>query len=529
MPPGGIPFPFPRASESSRMSRSLTTGRPWRVILAFSVPLLVGNIVQQLYQVADAIVVGRHLGVDALAAVGATGSLLFLLLGFAWGLTSGFAIPTAQAFGARDLVAVRRSVATGTILTGVASLVLTVGAPLVAGPALELLRTPAVLLDEATVFAQISFLGAGATMFFNFLSAIIRAIGDSRTPLVFLVLACGLNVALVIVMVGPLGWGVGGAALATVVSQAISVLLCLVHVARKVPVLRPRREDWRVGGDEIADHLRLGLPMGFQASIIAIGTLAVQVRLNELGPEAVAAWTTAARVDGLAAALLGSLGLAVSMYVAQNYGGGRPDRIRRGVVQSVWISIGASLVLGAVLILSGAFLIRLFVGEGSDEVVHLAALTLAINGATYTLLGVLFVLRGALQGLGHALIPTVTGIVELVARVAAAVALGAAFGYIGVIWSNPLAWLGAVVILVPAYVRARRALERMPVNPAEITPTTPIPVLGPVDASNVIDAIVTQPIALPQQPAAAERGHLVRVLARRRGTRRTARARRGAQ
>ncbi len=203
------------------MARTLTTGAPWRVILLFAVPLLLGNVVQQLYQVADAIVVGRHLGIASLAAVGATGPLLFLLLGFAWGVTSGFAIPTAQAFGARDHERVRRSVATGTLLTGAMSVLLTAGAPLIAGPALQLLQTPPELLPEATAFTQISFLGASAVMFFNYLSAIIRAIGDSRTPLVFLTLSCLLNVGLVVLMVGVLGWGVGGAAFATVVAQAV--------------------------------------------------------------------------------------------------------------------------------------------------------------------------------------------------------------------------------------------------------------------------------------------------------------------
>ena len=338
------------------MSTVLTTGRPWRVIALFAVPLLIGNVVQQLYQFVDAIVVGRHLGVDALAAVGATGSMLFLLLGFAWGLTSGFAIPTAQAFGAQDFRAVRRSVATGTLLTGACTVLLTVGAPLLSRPLLELLQTPPDLMDDAVVFAQISFLGAGALMFFNYLSAIIRAIGDSRTPLVFLTLACGLNVALVIVMVGPLGWGVGGAALATVVSQAVSVVLCLEFVRRRMPVLHVTRTDWRVTRAELGAHLRLGLPMGFQASIIAIGTLAVQVALNELGTDAVAAYTAASRVDGLAVALLQSLGLAVSMYVAQNHGGGRPDRIRRGVPQANWISVAAAIVLGALMIAFGSAL-----------------------------------------------------------------------------------------------------------------------------------------------------------------------------
>lgn len=497
------------------MSTTLTTGRPWRVILLFSVPLLIGNVVQQLYQFADAIVVGRQLGVDALAAVGATGSLLFLLLGFAWGLTSGFAIPTAQAFGARDYVAVRRSVASGAILTAITSVVLTVAAPLLAQPALELLQTPPELVAEATVFAQISFLGAAAMMSFNFLAAIIRAIGDSRTPLVFLTLACLLNVGLVIVMVGPLGWGVGGAALATVLSQAVSVVLCLEYVRRRVPVLHVRRADWKVTRAELAEHLRLGLPMGFQASIIAIGALAVQVALNTLGADAVAAYTTASRVDGLAVALLQSLGLAVSMYAAQNLGARRPDRIRRGVVEAVWMSVIAGIVLGVLLVFFGTFMVRLFVGDGSDEVVRLAALMLVVNGVSYIALGVLFVLRGALQGLGHTLIPTVTGVVELAMRVGAAVVLGAMFGFVGVAWSNPLAWIGAVVVLVPAYVHAHRALGRMPINPETMTPTTPIPVVGPTDGSMIVDAIVTQPIALPQQTSAVQRGNLVRIFARR--------------
>lgn len=498
------------------MAKNLTTGSPWRVILTFAVPLLIGNVVQQFYHVADAIVVGRWLGVDALAAVGATGALLFLLLGFAWGMTSGFAIPTAQAFGAKDLPAVRRSVAAGTILTAIVSVLLTIGAPLVARPLLELLQTPPGLLDGATTFAQVSFLGAGATMFFNYLSAIIRAIGDSRTPLVFLTLACLLNIALVVVMVGPLAWGVGGAALATVLSQAVSVLLCLEYVRRRVPALWLARADFRIDRADLREHLRLGLPMGFQASIIAIGTLTVQVALNRLGPDAVAAYTAASRVDGLAVALLMSLGLAVSMFVAQNHGGGRPDRIRRGVVQAVWMALVGSVALGALLVAFGAPVVRVFVGDAADEVVSLAHLMLIINGVSYSALGVLFVLRGTLQGLGDAMIPTLTGVVELVMRVVAAVVLGSLLGFAGVAWSNPLAWLGAVAILIPAYVRAHRRLAAAPVNPSEVTPTTPIPIVGPTDGALIVDAIVTQPIALPQQPTATHRGSLVRILPRRR-------------
>jgi putative MATE family efflux protein len=468
------------------MSQVLTTGRPWRVILVFAVPLLLGNVVQQLYQVTDAFIVGRTLGVDALAAVGSTGALLFMLLGFAWGLTSGFAIPTAQAFGAGDAAAVRRSVVAGTWLTGAAGLVLTLVAVLLAGPALRLLQTPPELVGQATTFATVSFAGAAATMFFNYLSAVIRAIGDSRTPLVFLAVCCGLNVALVLLLVRGAGLGVGGAALATVVSQAISVGLCLTFIRRRVPALHVARGQWRPDRAAVLRHLHLGLPMGFQASIVAIGALAVQLRLNEIGADAVAAYTTAARVDGLAVTFLASLGLAVSTFVAQNHGAGRPDRIRAGVSQGVLLSVVVALAIGVVLVTAGSAIVAGFVGPDEQVVVDMAAQLLTVNGCTYSLLGVLFVVRGALQGLGRTLVPTAAGVAELVMRVGAAIVLGSAFGYAGVVWGNPLAWLGSVVLLVPAYLRARRDLG----VPADV-----LVVEGPGDGSIVVDAVIPQPVA----------------------------------
>lgn len=478
------------------MAKVLTTGRPWRVILVFAIPLLIGNVVQQLYQIADAMIVGRTLGVDALAAVGSTGSLLFLLIGFAWGMTSGFAIPTAQAFGARDQAAVRRSVATGAVLTGAASVVISVAAVVLTGPALRVLQTPPELFDEAHTFAVVSFAGSATTMFYNFLASVIRAIGDSRTPLVFLAVSCVLNILLVLAIVRGAGHGVGGAALATVISQGVSVALCLWYVSKRVPVLHVGRADFRLTRDDVTRHLRLGLPMGFQASIIAIGALAVQLRLNELGADAVAAYTTAARVDGLAVALLASLGLAVSTFTAQNLGAGRPDRIRRGVVQGVWMSVAGSVLLGAVLVGFGGMIVELFVGPGEQRVVGMAAQFLAVNGALYCLLGVLFVLRGALQGLGQAAVPTITGVIELVMRVGAAMVLGSAFGYAGVVWSNPLAWVGAVVVLVPAYVRAHRAMAVDRPSP-QLAPqesgVEQVLVEGPSDGSLVMEAMVPQP------------------------------------
>lgn len=493
------------------MAINLITGRPWRVILAFAVPLLIGNVVQQLYQFVDAVVVGRQLGVNSLASVGATGSLIFLVIGFAWGLASGFAIPTAQAFGASDAAGVRRSVATGTLLTAATSLILTIVGPIIAAPFLALLQTPPELMAEAIVFTQVTFIGGSTIMFFNYLAAIIRAIGDSTTPLVFLTISCALNVGLVILMVGPLQWGVEGAAWATVVAQAVSVLLCLLYVWRRVPVLHVHRADWKVSRSDLADHLRLGLPMGFQASIIAIGALIVQVALNTLGADAVAAYTAASRVDSLASAFLASLGLAASMYAAQNLGARRPDRIRRGTIQAVWMAVIASVLLGVIMITLGAPAVRLFVGDGAEEVVRLAHLMLIINGCTYVLLGVLFVLRGVLQGIGSVVIPTITGVIELVMRVIAAVALGSWLGFEGVAMSNPLAWVGAVVVLAPAYARAHRALAKMPVSPVEATLTTPIAVIGPTDGSMVVDGVFTAPV-----PIVAPRLSRLRLSRRRR-------------
>ncbi|MCI1963435.1 MAG: MATE family efflux transporter [Ancrocorticia sp.] len=441
------------------MSTSLTSGTPWRVIIYFTIPLLIGNVVQQLYQVVDAMVVGQHLGVNALAAVGTTGGMLFLLMGFAWGLTSGFAIPTAQAFGAQDDAGVRSSVVAGSLLTAIGSVIVTVGGVLFSRDFLRLLQTPAELMDEATIFAVVSFAGATATMYFNYLSAIIRAIGDSRTPLLFLVVSCLINMGLVVVMIRDLGLGVAGAAAATVVSQALSVMMCLLYVMKYIPVLHVGRADLRAGIRDMGRHLQIGFPMGFQMSIIAIGALAVQVRLNTLGSQAVAAYTTATRVDGLATAFLQSIGLAVATFVAQNYGAGEYQRILIGVRHSLGIAIATALVLAVALISAGNPIVRLFVGSGNDDVVAMSHQYLIANGGLYFVLGILFVTRSALQGLGQTLVPTVAGVLELTMRVGVAIVLGGVYGFTGVVWANPAAWFGSVAILIPSWIVSRRALR----------------------------------------------------------------------
>lgn len=449
------------------MRNDLTSGTPWKVISIFAVPLLIGNVVQQMYQVIDAAVVGQHLGVNALAAVGTTGAMMFLLVGFAWGMTSGFAIPTAQAYGAGDTVAVRRSVAAGVILTGLTGVVITTVGVVFARNILELLQTPPELLEGATTFSTVSFAGASATMFFNYLSAIIRAKGDSRTPLIFLIIASVVNIGLVILFVQILNWGIGGAAGATIGAQLLSVILCFVYVRKAIPEFAVRREDWADSRWVMGRHLRIGLPMGFQSSIIAIGSLAVQVRLNTLGTQAVAAYTTAVRVDGLAVAFLASLGLAVSTFVAQNYGARQTGRIMTGVRQGLVMGVGTALLLAFLLITFGEQIVSLFVGTGHPDVVKMSHLYLVVNGLFYAALACLFITRGALQGLGRVLVPTVSGVLELVMRVAAAIILAGFFGFNGIVWASPLAWLGAAAMLAPAWIHARKHLAQTAAQLAE--------------------------------------------------------------
>lgn len=440
------------------MHTSLTAGTPWRVMAIFAVPLLLGNIVQQFYQLADALVVGQQLGVNSLAAVGATGGVMFLLLGFVWGLTTGFAIPTAQRVGAGDAAGVRQSVAAGTILTGVVSVIMTCAAPFAVEPLMRLLRTPPELIREATIFGVVSLLGASGIMFFNYLSAIIRATGDSKTPLYFLMFASVVNVGLLLFFISVLHMGVGGAALATGLAQLLSAGSCYVYVLKRLPALHVRPGDWGPGLKQLGRHLAIGLPMGFQASIIAIGSLAVQVRLNSLGAETIAAYTTGARVDGLAVAILNSIGIAVTTYVAQNAGAGYLDRVRAGVRQALVMSTLVAVSMAALLITSGEMMVRSFVGSGEEHVVSMAHQFLVVNGLFYWVLGVLFVTRGALQGLGHTFVPTVSGIFELIMRVSTAVVLGGSLGFVGVIWANPLAWAGASLFLVPSWLLVRKNL-----------------------------------------------------------------------
>jgi len=442
------------------MSKNLTVGPPARLIVFFTLPLLIGNLFQQLYLFTDAVVVGRMLGVEALAAVGGTSGLTFLLIGFTMGSSAGLAIPVARAFGARDLPRMRRHVAAGAYVSLLIAVVISVGGTLAARPMLTLLRTPADVIDQSVGFLMVTFGGSIVTVAFNFLSSVIRALGDSRTPLIFLISACVLNAGLSITFVGVLHLGVPGAALATIVAQFVAVALCLGLVKAKMPQLHLRGADWRPRPAELRETAKLGMAMGFQFSIIAIGALVLQYNVNGLGPQAMAAFIASGRIDQVAGAPLNSFSIAVSTFTAQNRGARQWRRIRLGVFRTAWIAVGLAFVLGAINIIFGTPLVRLFVGGSEQAVITMAHQYLIIQGSLYGILAILYVLRGTIQGMGWTFVPTVAGFMELFFRALAGMAFVSRWGFLGVSWASPLAWTGSVVILVPAWIVLRRRLLR---------------------------------------------------------------------
>lgn len=434
------------------MVNDMTKGTPWKLLLFFSVPLLIGNIFQQLYNMADTVIVGRTLGVQALAAVGATGCISFLILGFVQGVTSGFAVITAQRFGAGDEGGVRRSVATSIILSIFVTIVLTAIAVPAARPMLLLMNTPDDILNDSHSYISVIFAGIIAPVFFNLFSSILRSLGDSKTPLVFLVTASIINIILDFVLILRFDMGVAGAAYATVVSQLLSGFMCLVYSFKKFPILRLKRGDWKFSARFAWSHMRIGLPMAFQFSVTAIGVMILQSALNSLGSTAVAAYTAASKIDQLSTQPLVSYGVAMATFAAQNYGAGKPGRIRKGVLSCSIIAVTSGF-LGCILVLIFCpLLVQLFVGSGQDQVMSMVKTYLHINAVCYFILGLLFVYRNVLQGIGRSIVPFFAGVFELVTRSIIAFTLLGALGFVSICVAGPAAWISAALPLFIAYV-----------------------------------------------------------------------------
>ncbi|MDL2266479.1 MATE family efflux transporter [Desulfovibrio sp. OttesenSCG-928-G15] len=442
------------------MARSMTQGSPARLILSFAVPLLIGNLFQQVYTMVDTLIVGRTIGVTSLAAVGSTGGIMFFVIGFVQAMTNGFSIITAQNFGAKKAAMVRKSFCVSITLSAIAAVVLSALGLVFVKDVLLLLQTPEEILEEAYSYAVIICGGIGSAVLYNLLANTIMALGDSRPSLAFLIIACVLNIALDLLFILGFSWGVAGAALATVTAQCSSCFLCIIYIIKKVPALRLRKKDWKIATRELVASAKLGLPMGFQASIIATGAIILQWALNTLGPISVAAFTVVRSIDMIAILPLASFGLAMGTYVGQNYGAGDIDRIRLGVRQCCVMSLSFSAFIALVNITGGRMLVAIFVGPGQEDVTVLAQKFLIINGCMYWVLALLFIFRFSLQGLGKSFAPTVAGVMELFMRALAAIVLTKHYGFVGACLASPLAWAGACIPLAIAYHLNIRALLR---------------------------------------------------------------------
>lgn len=444
------------------MGRDMTSGNPLKLIVLFSLPMLLGNVFQQFYSMADTFIVSQTLGMDALAAVGSVGSIMFLILGLAIGLTAGLAVITAQRFGKKDELALRRSLGVSLIIVTIISIILTIAATLNTRNILELMQTPPEIIDDAYDYLVIIFAGIGATVMFNYLSNILRAIGDSRTPLLFLIVTSVLNVVLDYAFILGLNMNVAGAGYATVISQLIASILCLIYIKKRVRILRIKKSDWTTDWLEYKEHLRIGLPYGFQYSIIAIGSVAIQITLNQLGALSVAAYTASIKIEQLLTMPLQTMGVAMSTFVAQNFGAGEFNRIKRGIKSGMSITLVYAAAIGVILLFFGRFLAGFFVEGSNAEILDLADRFFTIQWPFYMLLALVLVLRPSIQGLGNSFVPTVAGVLELVARVIGALVLSEYFGFSGAVMSNPLAWFAATVPLVVSVYYTLKILEKEP-------------------------------------------------------------------
>ena len=442
------------------MTKNLTEGSPARLILFFTLPLIAGNMFQQLYAFVDTLIVGRFLGVNALAAVGCTGALMFLMLGFVIGFSTGLTIYTGQRFGAQDAAGVRRSAAACAVLSLGVGIVLTGIGVLLCRYFLIWMQTPPEILDGAYAFISIIYGGMIFFIFCQTQSNLIRALGDSKTPTILLAAGLSLNIIFEPIAILVLGLGIPGAAGATILSQFCGSILCFLVILKKFPALHTRREDWRPDWALYKEHLKIALPMGFQSSIIAIGSVILQVALNGLGPTAVAAYAAAQKIESIAMMPMMSFGIAMSAYTAQNYGAQKFRRIGEGVRKCAYMTVSFAVLAGVLLIAFGPALLRLFVGTGAEEVVRYGHIYLIVNGSMYWVLALLFLFRYTLQGLGQSVVPTIAGVMELIMRTAAALFLVGALGFVGACIANPMAWIGSCVPLTIAFVWTWRGFRK---------------------------------------------------------------------
>ena len=442
------------------MTKDMTTGSPMKNIIRFCLPLMLGNLFQQLYNMADTIIVGRFVGKIALSAVGSVGALNFLIIGSVIGLCTGFAIPIAQRFGAQDIRSLKKYVANIIYTSAVLGVVFTVGAVLFTHPLLKLLNTPEEIYQEAYDYIVIIFAGIGATMFYNLLASIVRSLGDSKTPLYFLLFSSVLNVGLDILLITVFDMGVRGASVATVISQLVSGILCFIYVKRSFPILHITKETSKPDFKYIKALLRNGLPMALQFSITALGSVMLQSCVNGLGADAIAAVTIGGKTQLMIVLPSETIGITMATYCGQNLGAKKLDRIKKGIGRGFILAAIYSVIGMCVARFLGPYLSLLFVSGSETQVIALAQQYINAGSYFYIILSVLFLLRNSLQGLGYSVTAMMTGVFELCARGIGGFIFVKHFGYDAACFVNPFAWIVADMFLFPAFFTVMHKLNK---------------------------------------------------------------------
>lgn len=433
------------------MTNDMTVGKPAKLILQFMIPVCLGNLFQQFYNLADSVIAGQFLGVNALAAIGSTTSLVFLVIGWLNGLTSGFAILVSQNFGAGKYDRMRHYLAMSVYLCIAFVIVMTVGLEFANLPILRLMQAPEEIIGDVAGYMAVIYGGLVVTAAYNAFSAVLRALGDSRSPLYFLIISAVLNVILDIVFILYGGMGVVGCGYATVISQAVSALMCLIYMMKKFEILKLRKEDFQISWHSMGQLLGLGIPMGLQFSITAIGTILVQGAINSLGAVYIAAFAAAGKIQSVVNSVFVAFGATLATYVGQNRGAGRMDRIQEGVRITQWMILIWGLCTLAFVLVFGRPLTGVFVSASETAVFDASALYFRTVAWFYPFLGSIFLYRNALQGMGYGLVPMLGGVFELLARAVVVVVLTGPLGYLGACIADAAAWVAALIPLIPYY------------------------------------------------------------------------------
>ena len=436
---------------SKNKTNDMTVGSPVKLIIQFMIPMFLGNVFQQFYNIVDSIVAGQFIGVDALAAIGSTGSLMFFVTGWPNGLSSGFAIIVAQRFGARKYDEMRHYVAMSFYLMAAFALVMTAAFLALNEPILRLMNSPENVMQDVKSYMGIIYAGLIITAAYDILAAVLRALGDSRSPLYFLIISAGINVVLDIALICVFGMGVEGCAYATVLAQGISAMCCIIYIVKKYPILHLKKENFAISLDSFRRLIALGIPMGLQFSITAIGTIIVQGAVNIYGTTYMAGFSAAGKIQNIASMVAVSMGATIATYVGQNRGAGKMDRVKQGV-NYCWIMLLVWSVIEMLLMyFGGKYFTYLFVSSSQTDVINVSVTYFHTVFWAYPFLCTIFLFRNALQGMGYGLVPMLGGVFELVARTAIVVFVAGKTTFAGVCLADPVAWIAALIPLIPYY------------------------------------------------------------------------------